>query len=95
MGWKASLIIVQHPEPAVPELELLRQLVFGSVKLLGTWTLEEGLYPRDKSLSIGSYNDCLVLADDYQLTDALEATQSPGQLVATRKLLTASACSAI
>lgn len=67
MGWKASLVIVQHPEPLVLEEELLRQLGFPNVTFSGDTTLDECIYPRDKSLNIGFYNGCLIVADDYSL----------------------------
>jgi hypothetical protein len=89
MGWKASLIIVQHPEPAVPEEVLLQQLGFPDVTLSGDTTLDACVYPRDKSLNIGAYNGCLVLADDHQLTDALDQTRTPDRLVTHERILTA------
>src|ERR1700722_18228468 len=81
MGWKASLIIVQHPGPAVSEEELLRRLGFPNYKLAVETTLEECIHPGDASFNIGYYNGCLVLADDYQLTEALEMGSTPEQVV--------------
>jgi len=81
MGWKASLIIVQRPEPVVSEEELLRRLGFPNYKLAGETTLEECIQPGDSSFNIGYYNGCLVLADDNQLTEALEMGSTPEQVV--------------
>jgi len=89
MGWKASLIIVQHPEPAVPEEDLLRRLGFGGVTFTGDTTLDECIHPGDKSLNIGFFNYCLVIADDHQFTEALDLTKTPDQLVEHERILTA------
>jgi hypothetical protein len=89
MGWKASLIIVQRPEPAIPEEELLHKLGFTNVTPSGNTTLEECIHPQDKSLNIGFYNGCLLLADDHQLTEDLDLTNTPDRLAKHEQILTA------
>jgi hypothetical protein len=87
MGWKASLVIVQHPETTVPEEALLQALGFRDVAFSGNTVLELCLYPRDDSVNIGSYHGPLVLAEDYQLTNALDLLKTPGRLVDHERIL--------
>ncbi len=46
------------------------------------------MYPGDKSISIGAYNSCLVICEDYRLTNSLEATKIPQTLATYEKFLT-------
>ena len=69
--------------------QLLQKLGFTNITLSGTTSLEECIYPRDKSLNIGFYNGCLVLSDDYQLTGALDQTSSPQDLAGYEHILSA------
>ncbi len=87
MGWKASFIIVQHPEPTVPEEDLLRKLGFADFALFGDTTLDNCIHPGDKSLNIGSFNGCLVIADDHRLTEVLDLSTTPDRLVEHERIL--------
>lgn len=88
MGFKSSIIIVKQPSATIGNEELLEKLGFTGVTFSGDTTFEECMYPNDKSINIGHYNDCLILADDYQLTTSLEISQSPQLLSGYEKALT-------
>src|SRR4030095_428488 len=88
MGFKASMVIVRQPSSTIPDEELLRKLGFTKFTFSGDTTLEESMYPNDKSLNIGHYNNCLIISDDYQLTTALETSKNPQSLSEYEKVLT-------
>jgi hypothetical protein len=88
MGFKASMIIIQHPSRSVSDEELLKMLGFTNVSYSGDTTFEECMYPGDKSINFGQYNDCLVISDDYQLTTFLELSTNPQSLSDYEKVLT-------
>lgn len=90
MGWKCSLIIIHRPKLVVNDVEFLQLFGFPNLSWVGPTTLDECIYPGDKSLNIGYYNDCLVLADDYQLTEALDRVPSPGDPTDYERILTGS-----
>jgi len=87
MGFKASMILIQ-PDPGVSEPELLQKLGFGDLLYTENTTFDNGIYPRDESVSIGRYNGCLIICEDYQLTTELAMTKTPGVLAVYEKTLT-------
>lgn len=73
MGWKLSLIIIDNPEGFQDDASILQAIGKEAYTLEKETSLEACLYPNDKSISIGSYNGNVIIADDYQLTtQALE-----------------------
>ncbi len=50
--------------------------------------MEDCIYPSDKSVSIGRYNGCLIICDDYLLTTSLESTKTPQNLCSDEQILT-------
>lgn len=88
MGFKASMIIVKQPSKTMSDEELLKMLGFSKVSYLGDTSFEECMYPSDKSINLGSYNDCLIISDDYQLTTSLELEKNPQSLSDYEKVLT-------
>lgn len=88
MGFKVSMIIVRQPSATIGDEELLKKLGFADVTFSGDTTFEECMYPNDKSINIGHYNDCLIISDDYQLTTSLELSKSPQLLSDYEKVLT-------
>jgi hypothetical protein len=88
MGFKASMIIVKQPPRTMGEEELLKMLGFSNVSFLGDTTFEECMYPSDKSISLGCYNDCLIISDDYQLTTSLELAKNHQSLSDYENVLT-------
>jgi hypothetical protein len=88
MGFKASMIIIKQPSVTIGDEELLTNLGFADVTFSGDTTLEECMYPNDKSINIGHYNDCLIISDDYQLTNLLELSKSPHLLSEYEMVLT-------
>jgi len=88
MGFKVSMITVQRPIATISDEELMNRLGFTNVTFSGDTTFEECMYPSDKSVNIGHYNDCLIISDDYQLTTSLELSQTPHILSDYEKVLT-------
>jgi len=76
MGLKSSIITISHPSTSPTERELLDRLGFTDFEPAGDTTLEEAIYPMDQSLNIGYHNDCIVICDDYQLSDELSAADN-------------------
>lgn len=76
MGYKASIITIQNPLPAVTDRVLLDTLGLNRFQYAKETTLEECIYPRDKSINIGEFNNCLIICDDFQLASALERPRS-------------------
>ena len=76
MGFKASIIIVKQPSATITDEALLQKLGFGGTFSRET-TFDECMYPNDNSINIGHYNGCLIIADDYQLTDSLSNSKNP------------------
>jgi len=88
MGFKASMIMIKQPSVNLDDKELLKELGFGNVIFSSNTTFEECIYPNDKSINIGYYNECLIISDDYQLTTLLELSKSPHLLSNYEKVLT-------
>lgn len=68
MGWKTSLILIENKEITNNDIEILRVLGKSDYKFDKEITLEECIYPNDKSINIGYYNGNIIISDDYQLT---------------------------
>lgn len=88
MGFKASMIMVKKPVNTVNDEELLKKLGFTNVTFSGEDFFETCMDPRDNSINIGYYNDCLIITDDYQLTTSLELTKAPQSFSDYEKVLT-------
>jgi hypothetical protein len=88
MGYKASMITIKKPTTAISDEELLNKLGFANIRFSHDTTFEECMYPNDKSINFGHYNDCLIISDDYQLTTSLEVSQTPHLLSDYEKVLT-------
>ena len=88
MGFKASMIIIKEPSNAISDQNLLSQLGFPDFSFSGDTTLEECMYPDDKSINTGRFNNCLIISDDYQLTTSLEQSNTPESLSEYEKVLT-------
>ncbi|MDJ1484637.1 hypothetical protein QNI16_29330 [Cytophagaceae bacterium YF14B1] len=72
MGYKASIITIQNPPQPVADRIILDTLGYSSFLYAQETILEDCMYPRDKSISIGNFNNCLMICDDFQLTSILE-----------------------
>ena len=88
MGWKSSLIIIENKENFTDENEILKALGKSEYEFDRELTLEECIYPNDKSINIGYYNGNIIISDDYQLTtnsleraDKLNLTEEEKNLV--------------
>jgi len=88
MGHKASMIIIHRPTMLLPEEVLLEHLDFNDLIFRGTTTMDGCIYPGDKSVSIGYYNDNIVICEDYLLTTSLETTDDPVALAGYEQTLT-------
>ena len=76
MGFKSSMVTVSNPSVTLTERDLLDKLGFTNFEWTGETTLEECMYPGDKSLNIGYYNNCIIICDDYQLSEELETAST-------------------
>ena len=88
MGFKASMIIIKEPSNAISDRDLLSKLGFPDFSFSGDTTLEECMYPDDKSINTGHFNNCLIISDDYQLTTSLEQSNTPQSLSEYENVLT-------
>jgi hypothetical protein len=89
MGYKCSMVIIKEPSGKLEDIELLEKLGFSKFSLKGFTTLDECIYPNDKTISIGEFNNCKIICDDYQLTSLLETSKKPEDLAAFEKSLSA------
>lgn len=87
MGLKASMIIIKQPSAVHSDEELLTKIGFTNIRISGNTTLDQCIYPKDRSINIGRYNDCIIITDDYQLTDSLERSSEPHLLSNYEKTL--------
>lgn len=88
MGFKSSMVTVTNPSATLSERDLLDRLGFTHFEFTADTTLEECMYPGDKSLNIGYYNNSLIICDDYQLSGLLE-TISPESAAGYEQVLSA------
>lgn len=88
MGFKTSMIMVKKPSKTVSDEELLKKLGFANFSFSGETFLETCMHPRDNSINIGNYNDCLIITDDFQLTTSLDLTKIPQSFSDYEKVLT-------
>jgi len=89
MCFKASMIIIHRPYRVVQEDVLLRHLNFNDLEFRGTTTMENCIYPGDKSISVGYYNNNIIICEDYLLTGHLEVTDDPVSLAGYEEVLSA------
>ena len=87
MCFKASMIIIHRPFRAVQEEMLLSHLNFNDLEFRETTTMENCIYPGDKSIGIGYYNDNIIICEDYLLTSHLEVTDDPCGLAGYEEVL--------
>ena len=88
MGWKSSLIIIENKENFTDENEILNALGKPDYEFDRELTLDECIYPNDKSINIGYFNGNIIISDDYQITtnslersDKLNLTKEEKNLV--------------
>ena len=88
MGWKSSLIIIENKENFTDENEILNALGKSDYEFDRELTLDECIYPNDKSINIGYFNGNIIISDDYQITtnsleraDKLNLTKEEKNLV--------------
>ncbi|SKD00569.1 hypothetical protein SAMN05660461_1867 [Chitinophaga ginsengisegetis] len=89
MGYKISMITIKNPMTQISEEDLLVHLGFGNLILSENTTLDVCMCPRDKSVNIGTYNNCIIICDDYQLTSVLETQARPEALSDYEDILSA------
>lgn len=88
MGFKVSMIIIKKPSSAIAETDLLKKLGLPGFSFRGETSFDESMYPQDKSVNIGSFNNCLLICDDYQLTVSLDNPENTQALSEYEKTLT-------
>lgn len=70
MGWKGSMIIIQNPENVTDETKLLSALGFDNYEFAENTSLDESLFTDDKSVSIGYFNNSIVVCEGFQIIDS-------------------------
>ena len=80
MCFKASMIIIHRPLRSPAEEEILGYLDLNGLEFRETTTMENCIYPSDRSISIGYYNNNIIICEDYLLTGHLEVTNDPSAL---------------
>ncbi|MDO6429130.1 hypothetical protein Q4E93_00935 [Flavitalea sp. BT771] len=89
MGFKASMITIHRPSMLLPEEVLLKHLDFSDLAFRETTIMDSCIYPGDRSVNIGYYNDNIVICEDYLLTTSLEVTDDPVTLAEYEQVLSA------
>ncbi|MEI9957043.1 MAG: hypothetical protein WDM90_12250 [Ferruginibacter sp.] len=69
MGFKVSMIIIQNPKNFNTETLLLKTLGFTDFIYKEDTTFDECMFPGDESVSIGYYNNNIIICDDCQVID--------------------------
>jgi hypothetical protein len=82
------MIIVHRPLREVHEEVLLRHLDLDDLEFQETTNMESCIYPEDKSINIGYYNDNIIICEDYLFTSYLETTDDPMSLAPYEQVLT-------
>jgi len=62
------MIIIENPDNFDDEITILKAIGKSNFKFKEETTLDECIYPRDKSISIGRYNGNIIIIEDYQIT---------------------------
>ncbi|MEO7308834.1 MAG: hypothetical protein ABIX01_00435 [Chitinophagaceae bacterium] len=82
------MILVKDPIVPIEDEQLLKKIGLPDFSFSCETTFEECMYPGDKSINIGYYNNCIVISDDFQLNIALELSNNPSQLCEYERILT-------
>ncbi|HEY4205944.1 MAG TPA: hypothetical protein VGM31_03985 [Puia sp.] len=82
------MIIIHRPLRFVPEDGLLKHLGLNDLEFRETTIMEHCIYPEDKSINIGYYNENIIICEDYLLTSSLEVTDDPMGLAGYEAVLT-------
>lgn len=69
MGWNVSMIIIQNPDNFNDESLLLKDLGLNEFIYNEDTVLDECIFPRDESVSIGYYNNNVIICDNCQIID--------------------------
>lgn len=67
MGWKASMIIIQNPSNFNDEQLLLSSLGLENYVFHEQTVLDECIYQNDESISIGYYNNNIIICEGFKL----------------------------
>jgi len=81
------MIIIHRPFRPVQEEVLLRHLDLNDLEFRETTTMESCIYPDDRSINIGYYNNNIIICEDYLLTNHLEVTNDPMSLAGYEEVL--------
>jgi|JI10StandDraft_1071094.scaffolds.fasta_scaffold283740_2 cell division protein FtsL len=68
MGWNLSTIIIESAKRITDEEEFIRKLGFNKVSFLKTHTFEKCVTPKDNHISIGYFNNNIVICIDYDFS---------------------------
>jgi len=70
MSWKVSMVIIENSSKEKQDEKILRALGWNHFALKEETTLSENLSKRDGTISIGYYNNAIVICDDYKFSKA-------------------------
>lgn len=83
------MIIINKPFVQISEEELLARMGFKGFEFTNDTTFEEAMYPGDESISVGYFNNNIIINDDYKLTTEHEGCDYPERLAPYEQTLTA------
>ena len=68
MSWKVSMLLIKNDSNEKQDEKILQALGWNDFAFVEETTLSETLFPRDGSISIGYYNNAIVICEDLQFS---------------------------
>lgn len=87
MGWKVSLIIIENTNEFKDDLAILQAIDRNDYVFKEEVIFEDCIHPRDKSINIGYYNNNIIIADGFQLTNQFLHSTNNSDLASKEKAL--------
>ncbi|MDJ1498578.1 hypothetical protein QNI19_36930 [Cytophagaceae bacterium DM2B3-1] len=88
MGYKSYMITINNQSQPIDDRILLDKLGFSQFQFIKETTLEQCMYPRDKSINLGMFNNSLIICDDFQLASQLALYTKSEKLAPYEQVLT-------
>ena len=80
------MILIEDQTNTIQNDEILKALGITEYKAAGDWTLEQCIYPRDRSVSIGRIDKAIIVCEDLQLVDSSMRSEMADYEVGLAKL---------
>jgi hypothetical protein len=87
MGWKASLVIIENINELKNDWDILKAIGKDGYVFKEEVIFKDCLSPKDRSINIGYYNNNIIIADDYQLTNKFLDKKTNLDLITEEKRL--------